>query len=64
MIHPTRTCLKVRYVVPLCQSLWELYELIYCHLSETKEKVEVDIKFTLPGKERQDSVFSGLQVQG
>ena len=29
---------------------------------ETKGKINVDLKFTLPGKERQDSVYSGLQV--
>jgi 2-C-methyl-D-erythritol 4-phosphate cytidylyltransferase len=31
-------------------------------LLETKEKIRVELKFTLPGKERQDSVYSGLQV--
>jgi len=25
-------------------------------------KISVDVKFALPGKERQDSVYSGLQV--
>ncbi|KAK8479366.1 hypothetical protein V6N11_027618 [Hibiscus sabdariffa] len=29
---------------------------------ETKDKINVDLKFTLPGKERQDSVYSGLQA--
>ncbi|GMY29109.1 2-C-methyl-D-erythritol 4-phosphate cytidylyltransferase, chloroplastic isoform X1 [Fagus crenata] len=28
----------------------------------TKEKIHVELKFTLPGKERQDSVYSGLQA--
>ncbi|XP_059445777.1 2-C-methyl-D-erythritol 4-phosphate cytidylyltransferase, chloroplastic isoform X1 [Corylus avellana] len=28
----------------------------------TKEKIRVELKFTLPGKERQDSVYSGLQA--
>lgn len=31
-------------------------------VSEAKEKINVPVKFALPGKERQDSVFSGLQV--
>ncbi|KAG5525697.1 hypothetical protein RHGRI_032106 [Rhododendron griersonianum] len=31
-------------------------------LSDTKEKIHVDLKFAFPGKERQDSVYSGLQV--
>lgn len=29
---------------------------------ETKDRIRVDLKFTLPGKERQDSVYSGLQA--
>ncbi|WRX25799.1 Cytidylyltransferase IspD/TarI - like 1 [Theobroma cacao] len=29
---------------------------------KTKDKINVDLKFTLPGKERQDSVYSGLQA--
>ncbi|KAM7478636.1 hypothetical protein LguiA_026849 [Lonicera macranthoides] len=28
----------------------------------TKGKIQVDLKFALPGKERQDSVYSGLQA--
>ncbi|KAE9446764.1 hypothetical protein C3L33_21326, partial [Rhododendron williamsianum] len=28
----------------------------------TKEKIHVDLKFAFPGKERQDSVYSGLQA--
>ncbi|KAG5525699.1 hypothetical protein RHGRI_032106 [Rhododendron griersonianum] len=31
-------------------------------LSDTKEKIHVDLKFAFPGKERQDSVYSGLQA--
>lgn len=31
-------------------------------VSDARQKVNVDLKFALPGKERQDSVFSGLQV--
>ncbi|KAH7521002.1 hypothetical protein FEM48_Zijuj08G0205300 [Ziziphus jujuba var. spinosa] len=30
--------------------------------SDTKEKINVELKFALPGKERQDSVYSGLQA--
>lgn len=29
---------------------------------DAKGNVSVDIKFALPGKERQDSVYSGLEV--
>uniref|UniRef100_A0A7N0RGQ6 2-C-methyl-D-erythritol 4-phosphate cytidylyltransferase, chloroplastic n=1 Tax=Kalanchoe fedtschenkoi TaxID=63787 RepID=A0A7N0RGQ6_KALFE len=29
---------------------------------ETAEKIQVNLKFTIPGKERQDSVYSGLQA--
>lgn len=35
--------------------------LFFC-FSDSKEKIQVDLKFALPGKERQDSVYSGLQV--
>ena len=31
-------------------------------LPDTRDKVPVDLTFTVPGKERQDSVYSGLQV--
>lgn len=31
-------------------------------ISDASEKLNVDLKFALPGKERQDSVFSGFQV--
>lgn len=34
------------------------------YLSDAKENVCVDLKFALPGRERQDSVYSGLQVGG
>lgn len=30
---------------------------------DAKENIHIDVKFTLPGKERQDSVYSGLQVR-
>lgn len=42
--------------------LLEISKPICSFVSDTKEKVQVDLKFTLPGKERQDSVYSGLQV--
>ncbi|KAH7576088.1 hypothetical protein JRO89_XS02G0288300 [Xanthoceras sorbifolium] len=31
-------------------------------ISDTQEDINVDLKFSLPGKERQDSVYSGLQA--
>lgn len=31
-------------------------------LLDAKENINVDVKFALPGKERQDSVYSGLEV--
>ncbi|KHF99643.1 2-C-methyl-D-erythritol 4-phosphate cytidylyltransferase, chloroplastic [Gossypium arboreum] len=31
-------------------------------VAEAIDKINVDLKFTLPGKERQDSVYSGLQA--
>ncbi|PKI50270.1 hypothetical protein CRG98_029343 [Punica granatum] len=47
---------KVKEIIVVCDpSYKDVFE-------DTKEKVEVDIKFTLPGKERQDSVFNGLQA--
>lgn len=30
--------------------------------SDAKENINVNLKFALPGKERQDSVYNGLQV--
>lgn len=29
---------------------------------DSKDDIDVDLKFALPGKERQDSVYSGLEV--
>lgn len=29
---------------------------------DSKDDIRVDLKFALPGKERQDSVYSGLEV--
>lgn len=37
--------------------------MLFDLISDTKAKIQVDLKFALPGKERQDSVYSGLQVQ-
>lgn len=43
--------------------LLETFGLIWLVMfSETKHKIQKELKFTLPGKERQDSVYSGLQV--
>lgn len=43
----------------------ERYSNLLCVFRiDTKEKIQVDLKFALPGKERQDSVYSGLQVHG
>lgn len=47
---------EVREIVVVCDpSYKDIFE-------ETKEKINVDLKFALPGKERQDSVYSGLQA--
>ncbi|KDO41349.1 hypothetical protein CISIN_1g022657mg [Citrus sinensis] len=46
---------EVKEIVVVCDpSYSDIFE-------ETKEKINVDLKFSLPGKERQDSVYSGLQ---
>lgn len=38
-------------------------ELLFCCcLVEYEDSIDVDLRFALPGKERQDSVHSGLQV--
>lgn len=34
----------------------------YLFLLDSKDDIPVDLKFALPGKERQDSVYSGLEV--
>ncbi|KAL8129059.1 hypothetical protein V2J09_018214 [Rumex salicifolius] len=48
--------IEVREIIVVCDpSYKDVFE-------ETKEKIDVDLKFALPGKERQDSVYSGLQV--
>ncbi|CAK9137430.1 unnamed protein product [Ilex paraguariensis] len=47
---------EVKEIVVVCDpSYVDIFE-------DTKEKIEVDLKFALPGKERQDSVYSGLQA--
>ncbi|XP_057488507.1 2-C-methyl-D-erythritol 4-phosphate cytidylyltransferase, chloroplastic-like isoform X3 [Actinidia eriantha] len=48
--------IEVKEIIVVCDPSYEdIFE-------DTKEKIQVDLKFTLPGKERQDSVYSGLQV--
>ncbi|MBA0597963.1 hypothetical protein Gorai_007744, partial [Gossypium raimondii] len=47
--------IEVKEIVVVCDpSYKDIFE-------EAKDKINVDLKFTLPGKERQDSVYSGLQ---
>ncbi|XVF75107.1 hypothetical protein PTKIN_Ptkin13bG0161400 [Pterospermum kingtungense] len=47
--------IEVKEIVVVCDpSYKDIFE-------ETEEKINVDLKFALPGKERQDSVYSGLQ---
>ncbi|XP_010252286.1 PREDICTED: 2-C-methyl-D-erythritol 4-phosphate cytidylyltransferase, chloroplastic [Nelumbo nucifera] len=48
--------MEVKEIVVVCDpSYRDIFE-------DTKDKIAVDLKFALPGKERQDSVFSGLQA--
>ncbi|GFY89257.1 nucleotide-diphospho-sugar transferases superfamily protein [Actinidia rufa] len=48
--------IEVKEIIVVCDPSYEdIFE-------DTKEKIQVDLKFTLPGKERQDSVYSGLQA--
>ncbi|XP_021297227.1 2-C-methyl-D-erythritol 4-phosphate cytidylyltransferase, chloroplastic [Herrania umbratica] len=48
--------IEVKEIVVVCDPSYnDIFE-------ETKDKINVDLKFTLPGKERQDSVYSGLQT--
>ncbi|XP_057500583.1 2-C-methyl-D-erythritol 4-phosphate cytidylyltransferase, chloroplastic isoform X2 [Actinidia eriantha] len=48
--------IEVKEIIVVCDpSYKDIFE-------DTKEKIQVDLKFTLPGKERQDSVYSGLQA--
>ncbi|CAM8944917.1 unnamed protein product [Rhodiola kirilowii] len=47
---------QVKEIIVVCDpSYKDIFE-------ETAEKIQVILKFTIPGKERQDSVYSGLQV--
>ncbi|THU59608.1 hypothetical protein C4D60_Mb07t03880 [Musa balbisiana] len=47
---------EVKEIVVVCDpSYKDVFE-------DASEKLNVDLKFALPGKERQDSVFSGFQV--
>lgn len=48
--------IEVKEIIVVCDpSYQDIFE-------GTKEKIDVELKFTLPGKERQDSVYSGLQA--
>lgn len=47
---------EVKEIIVVCDpSYQDIFE-------GTREKIRVELKFTLPGKERQDSVYSGLQA--
>ncbi|KAJ9141441.1 hypothetical protein P3X46_031979 [Hevea brasiliensis] len=47
--------IEVKEIVVVCDpSYQDIFE-------DAKENINVDLKFALPGKERQDSVYSGLQ---
>ncbi|KAL5789127.1 hypothetical protein ACOSQ2_004015 [Xanthoceras sorbifolium] len=47
---------EVKEIVVVCDpSYKDIFE-------DTQEDINVDLKFSLPGKERQDSVYSGLQA--
>ncbi|GMH23849.1 hypothetical protein Nepgr_025692 [Nepenthes gracilis] len=47
---------EVKEVIVVCDPSYEdVFE-------DVKEKLRVDLKYALPGKERQDSVYSGLQL--
>ncbi|KAJ8433174.1 hypothetical protein Cgig2_023818 [Carnegiea gigantea] len=49
--------IEVKEIVVVCDpSYRDIFE-------DVKEKINVVLKFSEPGKERQDSVYSGLQVQ-
>ncbi|KAI8531969.1 hypothetical protein RHMOL_Rhmol11G0176600 [Rhododendron molle] len=48
--------IEVKEIVVVCDpSYMDIFQ-------DTKEKIHVDLKFAFPGKERQDSVYSGLQA--
>lgn len=47
---------QVKEIIVVCDpSYRDIFE-------ETAQKIQVELKFTIPGKERQDSVYSGLQA--
>lgn len=47
---------EVKEIIVVCDpSYQDIFE-------DAKEKIQINIKFALPGKERQDSVYSGLQA--
>ncbi|KAG6778389.1 hypothetical protein POTOM_018249 [Populus tomentosa] len=47
---------EVKEIIVVCDpSYKDIFE-------DSQEQINVDLKFALPGKERQDSVYSGLQV--
>nr|GEV04470.1 2-C-methyl-D-erythritol 4-phosphate cytidylyltransferase, chloroplastic [Tanacetum cinerariifolium] len=47
---------EVKEIVVVCDpSYQDIFE-------DAREKINLDLKFALPGKERQDSVYSGLQT--
>nr|XP_028963299.1 2-C-methyl-D-erythritol 4-phosphate cytidylyltransferase, chloroplastic isoform X2 [Malus domestica] len=48
--------IEVKEIIVVCDpSCKDVFE-------DAKPKIQKELKFTLPGKERQDSVYSGLQV--
>ncbi|XP_065849810.1 2-C-methyl-D-erythritol 4-phosphate cytidylyltransferase, chloroplastic-like [Euphorbia lathyris] len=48
--------IEVKEIVVVCDpSYQDIFE-------DAKENINIDLKFALPGKERQDSVYSGLQA--
>ncbi|KAL9298607.1 putative 2-C-methyl-D-erythritol 4-phosphate cytidylyltransferase [Arabidopsis thaliana] len=47
---------EVKEIVVVCDPFFrDIFE-------EYEESIDVDLRFAIPGKERQDSVYSGLQV--
>lgn len=55
-LHTFSQLIEVKEIIVVCDpSYKDIFE-------ETKENIHVELKFTLPGKERQDSVYSGLQA--
>lgn len=39
-----------------------LFAISFFVMLDSKDNIQVDLKFALPGKERQDSVYNGLEV--